>query len=195
MRMVNVNPAGTHAVASELFRRDIRCRPVAAGPAELELTSDVSGPRQVHIAAKQRREWPLVDFPMRPGTIDYLVFVDFEEKKPTTADGAVVGPSDRPDFYVLDIADWQQLTPRLEHRKVLEQGVPKYNLRREDLPEEFLERWDKFPPRGIQRHILLHVHEEADMMLSTLSTPSSVLHAAGQTRFGIRQADGGTSTY
>lgn len=90
--------AGEYAVASELCRRGLYSQLTLGNYKRTDILVETST-RVVRISvkAKQGNEWPAVNGPVRRD--DFIVFVDSSNKE----------PEDKLDFYVLNLADWDQL--------------------------------------------------------------------------------------
>ena len=90
--------AGEFAVASELCRRNIYAQLTLGNMkrADLLVYSEIGRMARVEVKSKQGRDWP--NCKGIYGENVFLVFVDFEHKT----------DNERPEFYVLSVADWQQ---------------------------------------------------------------------------------------
>ena len=135
--------AGEYAVASELCRRGKYAQLTLGNKKQTDLLVE-SGNHflKVEVKSKQTSEWPGVKG-IHGNSV--LVFVDFRGK----------GEGDRPDFYILTVADWRRLVkkryggtrgfvmdkenvPRWEGIKFTGMGV------KPDRIAQFKDRWEKF---------------------------------------------------
>ena len=90
--------AGEYAVASELCRRGVYSQLTLGNHKQTDILVETKDHMlRISVKAKQGKEWPsIVGLSRRD---DFLVLVDLREKS----------DMGRPDFYILDLADWKQL--------------------------------------------------------------------------------------
>ncbi len=87
--------AGEYAVASELCRHGVYAQLTLGNHKQTDILVETKdGMLRISVKTKQGNEWPRVD-----GPDDFLVLVDLNGKH----------ERDRPEFYILDITDWNQL--------------------------------------------------------------------------------------
>jgi hypothetical protein len=94
----NLSLAGEYAVASELCRRGFYAQVTLGRLKRTDLlVYDQESDRElrIEVKSKQGRVWPGIKG--ITGSNAFLVFVDFEKKKP-----------DRADFYILNVSDWRR---------------------------------------------------------------------------------------
>ena len=90
--------AGEYAVASELCRRDVYAQLTLGNHKQTDILVETETHMlRISVKTKQGNEWPSISGLYRSD--DYLVLVDLKGKADT----------DRPDFYILNLDDWQQL--------------------------------------------------------------------------------------
>ena len=90
--------AGEYAVASELCRRELYSQLTLGNHKRTDiLVETATRVVRISVKAKQQKEWPAVNGPVRQD--DFIVFVDFQNKN----------PDDKLDYYILSLNDWNQL--------------------------------------------------------------------------------------
>jgi hypothetical protein len=91
--------AGEYAVATELCRRNIYAQLTLGTQKRTDLLVSYETGRmaRIEVKSKQRPDWPNCLGIASPEV--FIVFVDFERKTET----------DRPDFYILSLSDWNYL--------------------------------------------------------------------------------------
>ena len=90
--------AGEYAVASELCRRGVYCQLTLGNRKKTDLIVETDNRLfRVSVKSKQKYGWPRVKGIWQKD--DIIVFVDYKGKEPT----------DRPDFYVLDVPAWKKV--------------------------------------------------------------------------------------
>lgn len=98
--------AGEYAVAAELCRRGFNAQLTLGNHKKTDLLVDgLQGLARVSVKAKTGYAWPSVKGIWQ--TNDFLIFVDFHNKE----------VEDRPDFYVLEVADWKKVVKALQKKK------------------------------------------------------------------------------
>lgn len=101
-----VGLAGEYAAASELCKRGFYAQLTLGNHKKTDLLVESSKTLfRVSVKAKTGYAWPRVTGIWAPG--DLLVFVDFKDKEDT----------DRPDFYVLDVSQWETIVKKLQKSK------------------------------------------------------------------------------
>ena len=91
--------AGEYAVASELCKRGIYAQLTLGTRKKTDLLVDTeTAMLRIQVKTKQGRAWPLVKGVFGEDIV--LVFVDYKNKK----------DEERPDFYILTSADWENYT-------------------------------------------------------------------------------------
>jgi hypothetical protein len=102
--------AGEYAVASEFCKRGFYAQLTLGHHKKTDLLLEGSGRLfRASVKSKQGNEWPNVRGIWEED--DLIVLVDFKDKKLL----------DRPDYFVLTVADWKKVTKKLIKRKA--QGV------------------------------------------------------------------------
>lgn len=97
--------AGEYAVGSELCKRGVYAQLTMGHHKRTDILVETERSMlRIQVKSKQGRVWPAIGG-IR-GEDEFLVLVDFEGKE--------VG--ERPDFYVLDVADWKALIKNEKHR-------------------------------------------------------------------------------
>lgn len=98
--------AGEYAVASELCRRGVYAQLTLGSHKQTDILVETKDHMlRISVKTKQGTEWPSISGVYRPD--DFLVLVDLKGKAQT----------DRPDFYILNLADWKQLVLEVrQHR-------------------------------------------------------------------------------
>lgn len=90
--------AGEYAVAGELCRRGMYAQLTLGSHKQTDILVETEDHMlRISVKTKQGSEWPSISGLHRPE--DFLVLVDLRGKADT----------DRPDFYILNLADWKQL--------------------------------------------------------------------------------------
>ena len=134
--------AGEYAVASELCRHPVYAQLTLGNHKQTDILVETGNHMlRISVKAKQNREWPSVGGLHRND--DFLVLVDFQGKPLTS----------RPDFFILNLADWKELVQEEGQRH---QGATVDELNRIRYPDGWnglniipqkvraaLERWDK----------------------------------------------------
>ncbi|NTV95364.1 MAG: hypothetical protein HGA75_08085 [Thiobacillus sp.] len=101
-----VGLAGEYAAASELCKRGFYAQLTLGNHKKTDLLVESNnGLFRVSVKAKTGYSWPRVTGIWAPD--DLLVFVDFKGKTDT----------ERPDFYVLNVAQWKTLVKKLQKSK------------------------------------------------------------------------------
>lgn len=101
--------SGEYAVASELCRRDFYAQLILGHHKQTDILIESAEQMvRVQVKAKQSSEWPAVSGLYRQE--DILVLVDYQKK----------AIEERPDFYILNLKDWQAL---IEEEKNRLQGI------------------------------------------------------------------------
>lgn len=113
--------AGEYAVASELCRQGVYAQITLGNHKRTDILVETEDRMlRILVKAKQGSEWPSITGLYR--TDDFLVLVDFKGK----------ADADRPDFYILNLADWKQLVLE-EHQR--HSAVVVDNLNRVTYPD------------------------------------------------------------
>jgi hypothetical protein len=134
--------AGEYAVASELCRHEVYAQLTLGNHKQTDILVETQNHMlRISVKAKQGKEWPSVGGLYR--NEDFLVLVDFQGRP----------YSHRPDFYILNLADWKDLVQAESQRH---QGATVDELNRIKYPDGWnglnitpqkvhtaLERWDK----------------------------------------------------
>jgi hypothetical protein len=90
------------AVASELCRRDIYAQLTLGLRKSTDILIETeTGMLKIQVKGKKGKHWPAVKG--ISGKDMFLIFVDFENKQDT----------DRPDFYILNFEDWNNLAKNI----------------------------------------------------------------------------------
>ncbi len=139
-----VGLAGEYAVASELCKRGMYTQLTLGNKKRTDLLVEVGDNFiKVEVKSKQEGTWPAVKGISRENYL--LVFVDFQDKK----------PEERPDFYILSVADWKKLViikSKKDPTMVIDKdSVPTWpgiswkgiGVKPENI-SKFKEKWDKF---------------------------------------------------
>jgi hypothetical protein len=134
--------AGEYAVASELCRRGVYAQLTLGNHKQTDILDETKDHMlRISVKAKQANSWPSVGGLTRSD--DFLVLVDLQR----TSDKG------RPDFYILDLTDWDQLIQKELQRKrgslldernrfIYSDGFIGLNIKPE-MVSDALEQWHK----------------------------------------------------